>query len=355
MPTTSDLKLFRSLIRDGKKYVLSSRNCGFGDNLFALAHAWLYCRKAGRDLIVDFCQSRYLREPTINAGCLFFELPEEFEGVRILNFPEITWRLRRLMHLRSWAAWLHSRFPRTAAYLEKLTELAPSVLPQFGKSIDLGEEKERHLVATGEVVEPQFIRFVGCHCDHLPEIRQFLAAVRPLKKIQADIDTFLARVPERFIGLHVRFYSEKWVPFPRYGDYWTEFGQSIARIIGMVEKARSSGWSDCPVLLCTNDLTVQKTLMEKIDGIICYGTEFGDSAEKEIFDQGLSSAGHDAIVEMFSLAKANLLIRFPPSNSWFSEIAAVKVPYLLQEHDNEFLIKDQLNLGENFSELAAHN
>jgi hypothetical protein len=321
-----DLELFRSLLDTNKQYVLAYRNCGLGDNLFAIAHAWLYCKKTGRDLIIDLCQSRFFDSPEVNAGHILFQFPEVFQGVRIYNLANISWNLRKFMHLHDWSAYLYTRAPRFAGYLEKLLNKTPRFIPKFTKPIELDETTERELVSSGKKRPERFLRFQWCHCDHLNEVSDFLLSVKPSPSIQSELDSFLRNIPKPFIGLHVRFYSEQWVSFPRYGDYWVNTDNAIDNICKAVYSARNSGWQDYPVLLCTNDSNVEKILSSRITNLITYKKDFGKKTEKEIFDQGLRNAGTDAVIEMFALKKSDVLIRYPPTNSWFSEIAALSVP-----------------------------
>lgn len=320
---SEEIELYRRYLAGSKGCLLASRNCGLGDNLFAVAHAWLYCRKSGRDLIIDLCQSRYLSDPEVNAGYLFFEFPDAFQGVRIENPVKISWRLRRLLHMRPAFGWLQVRFPRLAARLEKLCELVG--LPIFARSLDLTEQCERDLVRSGQLRSEKFLRFQACHFDHLAEVRAFLLSVQPSLPIRTKLANFLRSSPAKFIGLHVRYYSDQWVAFPRYGDYWLDRSAAIRSICDKVASAREIYGQDCSVLLCTNDSGVESELRRKISGVFIHQKEYGALAEKELFDQGIGDAGVDAVIEMFALKSACCLVRYPPTNSWFSELAAISL------------------------------
>lgn len=323
MGRAEDNQTYRRYLRSKKTVLLASRNCGLGDNLFAVAHAWLYCQKTGRDLIIDLCQSRFLKDPELNAGSLLFEFPECFGGVRIENPQRISWRLRRLMHLRPMVGWLHALLPGLAERIEKVCGLIG--LPVGLRSMDLTEDCERQLVRDGLQRPEKFLRFQWCHFDHLPEVREFLLSIQPSPVIRQRLAEFSSGVSQKFIGLHVRYYSEQWVAFPRYGNYWVDRQAAICEIIDQVIIARETHGADCPVLLCTNDSSIEAELCGCISGVFVYPKQYGGDSGKELFDQGLDNAGVDAVVEMFALKNACTLVRYPPTNSWFSELAAMSL------------------------------
>lgn len=323
MSRVEDLLAYRRYLRSGKGVLLASRNCGLGDNLFAVAHAWLYCRKSGRDLIIDLCHSRFLKDPEVNAGYLFFEFPECFDGVRIENPPKISWGLRRLMHLGRIAGWVHMRLPGVAGRVEKLLSMVG--LPLSLNSMELSEECERELVKDGKQRPEKFLRFRWCHFDHLSEVRAFLLSVQPSQAIRLRLTEFLSAAPAKFIGLHVRYYSEQWVEFPRYGSFWVDRGVAIQAIVDEVARSRVVHGPDCPVFLCTNDASIEHELCGLIAGVFVYPKQYGGDTAKELFDQGLENAGIDAVIEMFALKSACGLVRYPPTKSWFSELAAMSL------------------------------
>jgi len=320
----SDQAILKRLLVGREKYLLSFRNCGLGDNLFALAHGWLYCKKAGRSLIIDHAQSRYMDDPQVNSAHVLYEFPAEMDGVRIHSFPRLTWGMRRVLSSHRWAQHLYLISPRLYYLYRTIRHRWLKFLPDALHEIDLSYEEELLLVRTGEDPASRFIRFQGCHCHFTGEIRGFLRSIRPSLGIECEISSFLRDVPSRFVGVHVRYYSPQWVEF-RHGDYWHDFGKAIAEIAALINEAIKGVSSYSGILLCTNSDLVERALRDIFPQIQTIPKDFGTDPTLELQDQHIADCGKHAVMEMFSLCRATALVRYPPTQSWFSELAALHV------------------------------
>jgi hypothetical protein len=79
------------------------------------------------------------------------------------------------------------------------------------------------------------------------------------------------------------------------------------------------------LLLCTNSGLVEQALRDIFPQIQTIPKDFGTDPTCELHDQLIADCGKHAVMEMFSLCRATALVRYPPTQSWFSELAALHV------------------------------
>jgi hypothetical protein len=87
------------------------------------------------------------------------------------------------------------------------------------------------------------------------------------------------------------------------------------------EAVKRAGSSDYVIFLSTDSRLVNDFIKERISGVVTFDKEF-NSHDIQLY-QGLPiETASAAIIEMFLLAKSDILIRFQPL-SWFSYYASL--------------------------------
>jgi hypothetical protein len=338
-----DRMLLKEILSSGEKFLVVSRSEGLGDVLFAVAHAWYYCQKTGRTLIVDLAESRYLNDLELNAAFHLLTFPETYKSVKIITPPIISFSFRQLLHegplLRALILFSPTIYIRVKMLLKRL--LGWDTRP---KELSLMQEKE--LISTGRQVNQKFLFFKGCHCEFKKEVSGFLHAILPAPGLRIELAAFLSTVHRPFIGLHVRYFDPNYFCDFRHREYWVDFEQAINEIVDRIKVAsmRVSGAEEDQqtnliptVFIATDSEKVQAALLERIEKTAIYPKNFhildhdSDPMKRELHDYKVVRLGEDAVIEMFALANADILVRYPPSDSWFSELASIKCAQVIAD------------------------
>nr|VFJ56068.1 MAG: Nodulation protein Z (NodZ) [Candidatus Kentron sp. DK] len=281
--------------------VISYRTTGLGDCLIAAAHAWYYAKITGRTLILNWMPSRYLNDKTANAFRHFFVVPEEIHGVPVVA---------------------EANAPSTPIHM-LFREIRP-----------LSKEKEQwmnHLIREGREVKNRHLCFDECLYTliHDEKLRPFFDALRPQPEFQTKIDAFAERYfhGKQVIGVHVRYYNPKLI-FSNHTTYWQDAQESLAAIKRAIDKAIGEiEDADCVIFLATDAKPVRDFMMKSFAGkVVGYDKPFGAFDTRELHDELPVETAEATIVDTFLLAKSDILIRFPPSGSWFSHYASLYVP-----------------------------
>lgn len=304
------------------KRVVSRRNAGLGDNLFATAHAWYYAKKTGRSLVINWSPSMYLSEKSANAFPFFFEVPEEIEGVPIIVEPRVN-SFKRIVR----------RLPLIPYRYFFPALLAESVHKKFRKKTPaflLGiMEKRRNwsldLIKNGTDVRYETMIF-NSHYGFLHEETQpFFKALKLRKEFQMLVDQFSARnfTGKKVIGLHIKYY-DKTMPQSNHTQHWIDPQESLNLIKTRIEKIISGiGEADYIIYLSTDSPIVEDFLKKHFTNLVSYDKnfkiEYTQSQHLKLTDEAVTAA----LVEMFLLGKSDILYRFPPSKSWFSHYGSL--------------------------------
>jgi hypothetical protein len=131
-----------------------------------------------------------------------------------------------------------------------------------------------------------------------------------------------------FIGVHVRYYDPSNVVH-NHSPYWLKFDQAIDEIVKAVSRAAALVGSDLPVFLATDSEIVETALTERLKRVVTFKKKFAASPVGELHVSNVPERGSHAIIEMFALTHALALVRYPPSGSWFSELAASKCKHVI--------------------------
>ncbi len=311
---------FRELLKERGGVIVSRRNSGFGDNLLAAANAWRYARATGRSLAILWTRSRYLGDPAGNAFPKLFTLPENVEGVRIIVPPRVDY-LSALLLRASFAL-----FPRPDARLFR-ARLFSAIGVDRGRALKR-ESERREAEIDGIVngladVEPGILVTQGCYGPK-DELRPFFDAVRLAPRLAETADDFAAEnfTGKKVIGVHVRYYGPH-LPVSNHTPYWREWKPGIKACIDGINKARDmAGGGEKVIFLSTDSRPVEQLLTRSVRGVVTYKKPFGRDFGGELHDELPAETAEASAIEMFLLARSDVLFRYPPG-SWFSHYASL--------------------------------
>lgn len=311
---------FFNLLTRGR-FIISRRNSGFGDNLLAAANAWRYARAAGRSLVILWTDSRYLGDPGENAFPRFFAVPENIGGVRVI-VPDRVDALSRLL-LRA----MFAISPRPDARLFRARML--SALGMDGDGAALKRESERReaeidaIVKDLSGVKSRVLVTQGCYGPG-DELKPFFDAIRLAPRLAGIADDFAEKnfAGRKVTGAHVRYYGPH-LPRSAHTPYWSEWAPGIKACIDGINKARGmAGGGEGVVFLSTDSRPIEELLTHSIGGVVTYPKPFGSDFGGELHDELPAETAEASAVEMFLLAKSDVLFRYPPG-SWFSHYASL--------------------------------
>jgi hypothetical protein len=124
------------------------------------------------------------------------------------------------------------------------------------------------------------------------------------------------------IGVHIRYYGQN-LPHSDHSDSWLDEKGALASCIDKVKEAVAGlGESEYVVFLCTDSSMVQDYLAGSLGNVVTYEKEFGSDSSKELHHELPVETAAAAIIEMFLLAKSDVLVRYP-AWSWFSHYASL--------------------------------
>jgi hypothetical protein len=304
-----------------KGTVISRRNAGFGDNLFAAAHAWYYAKKSNRKLVVSWAPSMYLDDKSINAFGFFFDFPDEIEGVPIIAKKRVgsISRLVRSLPLE----------PRNLFIPSVLAEVSKRVLknktPEYLKKVaERRVEWVREIITNGKEVHKKSLILNGCYGFLKEETKPFFREIKLKPEYQKKLEDFSAQHFEgkKVIGVQIRYYDKN-LPPNNHTKYWLEPEESLKIINQNLKKIVDD--LDDPnyiIFLATDNKMVHDSIRSEFNQVVTYEKNF------DIVQIGMHlhlpvESAFNGLVEMFLLAKSDVLYRFPPSGSWFSHYGSI--------------------------------
>ena len=307
--------------------VLSFRNCGFGDNLLAAANAWYYAKQTGRTLIILWVRSRYSPDPTVNVFGLFFAVPSEIAGVRVEIYPRGGWLTSVLL-----AYWhLIFPYPDLLSILERFGKktglirfLAPVYVPIEGPRgfrFDKRQAKEQDRVYAGKDKHQRLHILAGCYSPR-EGLRPFFDSLQAAPELARRIDAFSETHfrGKIVIGLHIRYYDPS-LPASNHTEYWIRPEESLKQCLARVQSAVAEiRPAEYIIFLATDSGPVQDYMQKNLDHLVTVEKRFG-SPDKQLHDELAIETAAESVMEMFLLARSDVLIRFPAS--WFSHYASL--------------------------------
>jgi len=307
--------------------IASCRNSGMGDNLLAAASAWLYARQTGRSLSICWFYSRYLRECRENAFSRFFALPEAIQGVPVFVKPRAD-RISAFV-LMHWTYLVP--FPDLLGVTERVfqrTALARHVAENFfprGFAWSRRQKREEQLIRSlGDMPRRQVIAS-GCYSP-IAELKPFFDALRLQPHLSARADAFAARHFEKkfVIGVHIRYYDPA-LPYSNHSGFWADTEQALGLCRNRIEAAiQAAGSSDYVIFLSTDSRKVHEFICAHLDHVVVMEKRWGIDPSLELHEELPVETAEATAVEMFLLARSQVLVRFPAS-SWFSHYASLYV------------------------------
>lgn len=304
-----------------KRKVISRRNAGFGDNLFAAAHAWYYAKETNRTLVINWAPSMYLEQKKTNAFGCFFEVQGSISGTPIIVEKNVGllkrfYRQLPVFPLRYFLPTLVS----TLAY-KTLKERTP---PFFLHVLKKRRKKHEEIIRNGIDVPDKTVVFNNDYSFLIRETKPFFDELKLKREYQKVVDEFSNRYfsGKQVLGVHIRSYNKN-IP-SNHNKYWLDEQKSLNKIKDRIQYIiAEQGLSNYVIFLATDSLVAQEFCKKNLRNVVTYNKNF---QIKTTFSHHLKvnfRAAADALIDMFLLAKSDILYRFPPTGSWFSHYASL--------------------------------
>lgn len=294
-----------------QRSVISIRRTGLGDRLVSLGAAWLFARRTGRTLVVDWRFSGSTAERTENAFLRCFENKDALGDVPLV--------------VASGFDTSQSPKPRYPASWSEDARLGLPFL-RSGRDYQADQDEAVALIRGGTDRSEPTVVFDGCVNDglvRLDDARAFYSSLRPKAEMADAVERFRRdRLPARpVIGLHVRHGNGG--DIMGHARHWRDFDAAIRRCLAAVARCRELLGGAAPVLLCTDSPRVKETLEGRLSGLIVRDKPFRPAGKGELHIGGDAwRRSDDAMIEMLLLAEVDALVRYPPA-SFFSLYGAV--------------------------------
>ncbi len=312
----------RYLLKTKNKVVISRRNAGFGDNIFAAAHAWHYAKNTSRTLIINWAPSRYLNNGNINGFSYFFHVPEYIQGVPLVADEKVSFFARLLIRLPITPIKFFIPSLISLTLRRILKDKTPNI---FNNIINRREEWIKDTIQQSTDVNSKLLIFDGCYGFLLEETIPFFKELKLNSKLDNKVEDFADKhfKDKTVIGVHVRYY-DKSMPTSNHSQYWHNPENSLEMIKDKLDEVVSNFTdNEYVIYLATDSKEVQDYIKLNFDNVFKYNMEFGTHKNKELHEELPVETASASLVEMFLLTKSNVLLRFPPSGSWFSHLGSI--------------------------------
>lgn len=308
------------LLKKHPRVIISYRNSGFGDNLIAAAAAWRYAKYTNRALVIFWQNSRYLADKRENAFSHFFDVPASIEGVPIITASR-TDRLSDfiLFHLHYLLPW-----PDPLMYFYRTTS-------KLGIRSDYRLKqriRNRQKLTDGIIVDLTDVKrsIIVTHGCYVPDenLRPFFNTLQLQPEFRKEVDEFAEKHfrNKKVIGVHIRYYNQSML-LSDHTKYWLDHAKALAVCLDKIKEAvEESGKSEYVIFLCTDSRLVHDFVTRSLGNVVTYEKEFGNDSTREMHEELPVETAEATMIEMFLLAKSDILVRFPPG-SWFSHYASL--------------------------------
>lgn len=310
------------LLKSHPRFIVSHRNSGFGDNLLAAAKAWLYAKKTNRTLVIVWAPSRYLADQHENAFSRFFKVPESIGGVPVIAAPSIDVLSTLLI--------LHPYFfsprpdPRLILY-KVLSKAGVGTDNRFKRRLQRRQEAAELIINNLIDVRQKIIVTYGCYGPNR-DLKPFFDALELRAELKERVNEFAEKNfrSKKIIGAHIRYYNQN-MPLSEHTKYWLDHANALAGCLDMIKTAAAGlEESEYVVFLCTDSRVVQEFVSKSIGNVVSYEKKFGEDGSRELHEELPVETAEATLIEMFLLARSDILVRFPPG-SWFSHYASLYV------------------------------
>ena len=308
-----------------KKYVLSNRVAGLGDGLFHLYFSWYIARRTNRTLVIDWCKSFYNcqgMEP-LNAFLYFFQPLKDIEGVPVLIAPE---KIRQEGNSLS----------SSPVFTRLISEANIGKAGLFRKTITyLNDLLNFFLIWPGGLSKAPVIcsppRFGMKYFRRTKQspilLKKFFSHLRPLEHTQRKIDQFEQDhfSGRKVIAVHIR-------TFP---GTKTHDEQCMSRIVSAVKQQQRKFGEKAVIFLCTTDPVLIDQFMAIFPNSVFYKKELPVPCKTDRSQDSFilqyqkyrympkvyrveykKRLIEDTVVDMFLLAKSDVLICYPGYSSF---------------------------------------
>jgi hypothetical protein len=265
--------------------------------------------------------SRYLPDKCENAFSRFFSVPETIGGVPVMVEEKID-RLSALLIAYSVVLF---PFPDPLVFLyavmyklgfnvrERLRERRDKMQASVDRTISGGLDSDWKIFITN-----------GGYFHVTDDTKIFFDAIRLKPEFREKADEFADRHfrNKKVIGAHIRYYGKN-LPHSDHTDVWLDESDALVSCFNKI-KAAAAGMKDSEyvIFLCTDSRMVQDYLAGSIGNVVTYEKDFGSDGSKELHQELPVETAEASIIEMFLLAKSDVLVRFP-AWSWFSFYGSV--------------------------------
>ena len=122
--------------------------------------------------------------------------------------------------------------------------------------------------------------------------------------------------------MHIRYYNPG-MPPSEHTKYWLDQTKALAACLDRIKTA-ADGFkeSEYAVFLCTDSRMVHELISKSMGNVVSYEKAFGTDSSKELHQELPVETAEAALIEMFLLARSDVLFRYPPG-SWFSHYAGL--------------------------------
>ncbi len=310
------------LLRRHERVIISHRNAGFGDNLLSAANAWYYAKNTGRALVIWWQPSMYIADQTRNAFGQFFRVPENIEGVPVIAEP----RPDPVSSFLVQHPYFFTPRPEPLTILYKILSKLPANTGELFK-----QRRKRRLDEANEIIDRladirQKVLVLHSCKGPRKELKSFYDSLRLSDGIQDKADEFAGRHfrNKKVIGVHIRYYNANMM-HSDHTPYWLDHTGALIDCLNKIKKtAAGLNGSEYVVFLCTDSRMVYEFISRSVDNVVAYEKEFGRDTTKELHYQLPVRTAEASLIEMFLLARSDILVRYPPG-SWFSHYASLYV------------------------------
>ncbi len=308
------------LLKKHPRVIISHRNSGLGDNLMAAASAWRYAKDTNRALVIFWQPSRYLADKGENAFSRFFNVPETIEGVPIIAESRID-TISALLILHPY--FFHP-FPDPLSIIYKvLSKSGIGADNLFKRRFQMRQAATDRIMNNSEDLKEKIIITHGCYKPN-DDLRPFFDSLELKPEFQRKADQFADKFfkNKKVIGVHIRYYN-KAMPISDHTKYWQNQAEALSVCLNKIkESLKKIQGSEYVVFLSTDSRLVQDFITGAVDNVVVFEKVFGSDGSKELHQEVPVETAAATLIEMFLLAKSEILVRFPPG-SWFSHYASL--------------------------------
>lgn len=272
------------------RFLISRKNTGLGSDLATVVGAWDYARRTSRTLVIDWRNSLYLQDRSLNAFPRLFQKIDHIEGVRVICDDSIT----------------KQRFPTPTFPLQSL-----------------GHHEYRDLILHRKDMDaPTLLNRLPMHSFPSVELqRKVLSALRLHDEVQSQVNEFIRDefASATVLGVHFRHGNGEHLGFGRDSDTLDRCQQFAVACREMYKNLKNTSHRHFRIFLATDSQEVVHHLTSLISSVFTRPKRFHELNGGRLHRRSLGLSGaQDALIEMSLLAQCNALIY---NSSWFSYYA----------------------------------